>query len=156
MDSAAAMKQCLEEMDVVGIRSLWHVIAPNMPQPKTDHEAMCTLHMARTSMPVLTMRQRYYSHRWLLDHNCISLLPDAERPAAERMYPQVVSSVGIAIKATSDLTKSIMPLVRSAMENAVHEAYADGRRDDILFIKQRMAEARRGTVRKLLGVKESG
>lgn len=151
MDSHAAMKQCLEEMDVEGIRSLWHLIAPNMPQPKTDYEAMCTLHMARTSMPVLTQRQRYYSHRWLLDHNCMSLLPDAEKPAAERMYPQVVSSVGISVNTNSSLLKPIMPHVQGAMENAVHEAYADGRRDDIPHIRTRMAEARKTVLHKLLG-----
>lgn len=151
MDSAAAMKQCLEEMDVEGIRSLWQIIAPNAPQPKNDYEAMATLHMARTQMKVLTLRQRYYSHRWLLDHNMISLLPDQERPAAERMYPQVVSGVGLAIKTMSDLMKPIVPIVRSAMENAIHEAYADGRKDDIPHIKQRMAEAKKTAVRKLLG-----
>jgi hypothetical protein len=151
MDSAVAMKQCLEEMDVVGIRSLWKIIAPNAPQPKTDYEAMVTLHMARTQMPALTKRQRYYSHRWLLDHNQISMLPDDERPSAERMYPQVVTGVGIALKSNSDLLKPALPIIRSAMENAVHEAYADGRRDDIPFIKQRMGEARTTVVRKLFG-----
>jgi hypothetical protein len=129
----------------------WHVIAPHAPQPKSDHEAMVTLHMARTKMPIMTARQRYYSHRWLLDHNCISLLPDHERPAAERMYPQVVRSVGIALRTDSDLLRPVIPHVQSAMEGAVQEAYADGRRDDIPFIKSRMAEARTTVMRKLLG-----
>lgn len=151
MDSAEAMRRCLEEMDVEGARSLWTLIAPNMPQPKSNFEAMIMLHMARTQMKRLTPRQRYYSHRWLLDHNQLSQLPDAEKPAAERMYPQVVSSVGIAIKSTSELTKPIVPHIRGAMENAVLEAYADGRRDDISHIRQRMREARQTVVRKLLG-----
>jgi hypothetical protein len=145
------MKQCLEEMDVKSIRSLWHLIAPNMPQPKNDFEAMGSMHMARTQLITLTPRQRYYSHRWLLDHNLISLLPDQEKPAAERMYPQIKSSVGISLNSRSDLTKPIVPLIQSAMENAVLEAYADGRKDDIPHIKKRMAEARTTTVRKLLG-----
>jgi hypothetical protein len=122
-----------------------------MPQPKSDHDAMITLHMARTSMSSLTKRQRYYSHRWLLDHNCMSMLPDEEKPSAERMYPQVVSSVGISVNSGSDLVKPIIPLVRGAMEDAVQEAYSDGRRDDIPHIRTRMAEARRTVVRKLLG-----
>lgn len=151
MDSHAAMKLCLEEMDVQGIRSLWQLLAPGMPQPKNDYEAMVQIHMARAQMPNLTARQRYYSHRWLLDHNMFSPLPDHEKPAAERMYPQVVSSVGISINAGSDLVKPIVPHVQSAMEHAVHEAYADGRRDDIPHIKSRMAEARSTVVRKLLG-----
>lgn len=151
MDSRAALKQCLEEMDVQGIRSLWKLVQPGMPQPKSDYEAMVQIHMARTQMPVLTTRQRYYSHRWLLDHNMLSFLPDHEKPAAERMYPQVKSSVGISIKAKSELTAPIVPHIQSAMEGAVLEAYADGRKDDIPHIKSRMAEARSTVVRKLLG-----
>jgi hypothetical protein len=143
------MKQCLEEMDVEGIRSLWHLIAPNMPQPKNNLEAMATMHMARTNMQILTQRQRYYSHRWLLDHNMISLLPDAEKPSAERMYPQVVSSVGISVNTGSELAKPIIPHIQSAMENAVLEAYADGMKDDIPHIRKRMSEARKTVVRRL-------
>ena len=151
MDSHGAMKSCLEEMDVEGVRSLWHLIAPNMPQPKSDMEAMVTLHMARTTALFLSPRQRYYSHRWLLDHNCMSLLPDNEKPSAERMYPQIVSSVGISVNTSSALMKPVVPHIQNAMENAVHEAYADGRRDDIPFIKHRMNEARDTVLRKLLG-----
>jgi hypothetical protein len=151
MDSHAAVKQCLEEMDVEGIRSLWHLIAPKMPQPKTDFEAMCSLHMARTSMKVLTPRQRYYSHRWLLDNNVMSLLPDEEKPAAERMYPQVNSSVGISVNGKSEISRLVAPHIQSAMEYAVMDAYADGRKDDIPFLRKRMMEARKTVVRKLLG-----
>jgi hypothetical protein len=145
------MLECLRELDVKGIRQLWHLIAPNMPQPQSDHEALCTMHYARTTMMVLPARARFYSHRWLLDHNIVSGLPDHERPSAERMFPQVVSSVGISVNSSSDLVKPIIPIVRGAMEDAVHEAYADGRRDDIPFIKQRMSEARTTVVRKLFG-----
>ena len=152
MDSCAAMKQCLEEMDVDGARSLWHLIAPNMPQPANDLDAAKTLHMARTSAKWMTSRQRYYSHRWLLDHNTMSLLPDELKPAAERMFPQVISSVGISVNGRSDLTRPIIPYVRSAMEGAVLEAYADGKRDDIPHIRTRMREARTTTMRKLLGM----
>jgi hypothetical protein len=155
MDSHEAMKLCLEEMDVEGIRSLWHLIAPNMPQPQSDLEAMVTLHMARTMAPFLVPRQRYYSHRWLLDHGYPSQLPDHEKPLAERIYPQIVSGVGISVNTSSELLKPVVPYVQSAMENAVHEAYADGRRDDIPFIKRRMTEARETVIRKLLGRIES-
>lgn len=151
MDGPAALRRCLEEMDVEGARSLWRLIAPDMPQPATAFEAMVTLHMARTQIQALTPRQRYYSHRWLLDHNQISQLPDAEKPAAERMYPQVVSSVGIAVTVKADWLQPAVPVIRGAMENAVLEAYADGRRDDVPFIKRRMKEAHNYVTRKLLG-----
>jgi len=152
MDTHDAMKLCLEELDVEGIRSLWHIIAPKMPQPKNDLEALVTLHMARTSASFLVPRQRYYSHRWLLDHGYPSQLPDDEKPKADRMYPKIVSGVGISVNTTSELFRPIMIQVRSAMENAVLEVYADGHADDILLIKQRMNEARHGVVKKLLGV----
>ena len=151
MDSARAVRQCLEELDVQAIRSLWHLIAPNAPQPENDRDALIALHMARTKTKTLTPRQRYYSHRWLLNHNQLSMLPDEEKPPAERMYPQVVSSVGISVGSGSDLITPAIPIILGAMENAVHEAYADGRRDDIPFLKQRMNEARATAVRKLFG-----
>jgi len=117
---------------------------------------MTTLHMARTGMKRLTVRQRYYSHRWLLDHNMLSLLPDEERPSAERMYPQVKSSVGISINSQSSLVGPAIPIIRGAMENAVLEAYSDGRGDDIPFVKRHMAEARATAVRRLFGTLKNG
>lgn len=156
MDSGLALKQCLEEMDVDGVRSLWHLIAPEAPQPKNDFEAMITLHMARTRMKILTKRQRYYSHRWLLDHNYGSMLPDEEKPSAERMFPQVKSSVGISINSRSSIVAPALPIIRGAMENAVLEAYGDGRGDDIPHLKQRMAEAKITTVKALFGRLKNG
>ena len=156
MDSAAALKQCLEEMDVNALRSLWHLVAPDSPQPETDFEAMATMHMARTKMKILTKRQRYYSHRWVLDHNCISLLPDEEKPLAERMYPQIKRSVGISVNSGSSLIGPAIPIIRSAMENAVLEAYGDGRGDDIPFVKERMAQARTKAVKLLFGREQNG
>jgi hypothetical protein len=117
---------------------------------------MTTLHMARSSMKTLTRRQRYYSHRWLLDHNMLSLLPDEERPSAERMYPQVKSSVGISVNSTSSLVSPAVPIIRGAMEHAVLDAYSDGRGDDIPFVKRRMAEARATVVRRLFGTLKNG
>ena len=151
MDSNAAIKQCLEEMDVDGIRSLWHLVAPDAPQPETDFEAMVTLHMARTQMKIMTKRQRYYSHRWLLDHDQMSLLPDEERPSAERMYPQIKRSVGISLGSQSSMMEPALPVIRGEMEKAVLEVYADGRKDDIPFLKERMRLAREGAVKKLFG-----
>jgi hypothetical protein len=151
MDGHSAMLECLRELDVKGIRQLWHLIAPNMPQPDNDHDALCTMHYARTTMKVLPARARFYSHRFLLDHNLPSGLPIDERPKAERMFPQVASSVGIAVGTKSDLFKPIVPIVRSAMENAVLEIYDDKKQDDIVLLKSRMSEARKTVVRKLLG-----
>jgi hypothetical protein len=152
MDSHAAMKQCLEEVDVIGIRKLWFEVRPNMPQPATDYEALVSIHMARTNFPTLTARQRYYSHRWLLDHNMPSLLPDKEKPSAEKMYPKIVSGVGISVSGRElDPELSVAPHIQHAMEYAVEEAYAEGKQDDILHIKHRMLLARKKVIKKLLG-----
>ena len=151
MDGPAEMRRCLEEADVEGIRALWRIIAPGMPQSGTDHETLVSIHYARTQSDWLRLTQRFYSHRWLMDHNMLSGLPDHLRPSAERMYPRVASAVGIAINMRSELLKPIVPLIRDAMEYAVNDAYADGRGDDIPFVKRRMAEARKTVTRKLLG-----
>jgi hypothetical protein len=39
------------------------------------------------------------------------------------------------------------------MEDAVKEVYSDGKQEDTKLIRQRMLEARRTTVRKLLAIK---
>ena len=150
MDGPAAMRQCLMEMDVNGVRQLWHLIAPGLPQPKDDYEAIATMHYARTVMK-LPQRARFYSHRWLLDHNMMSGLPDELRSKAEQMDSKIVSAVGIAMRSESDLIKPAVPIIRGAMENAVLEAYADGKEDDIPFVKQRMAEAKTTAMKKLFG-----
>jgi hypothetical protein len=153
MNGPKAMRQVLEEMDVEGVRRLWHEVRPNMPQPGTDFEALASIHMARTNFPTLTKRQRYYSHRWLLDYNMPSLLPDEEKPSAEKMYPQVVSGVGISVSGRfADPSESAAPHVQCAMEYAVEEAYADGKKDDIPHIRKRMWLARKNVFKKLLGV----
>jgi hypothetical protein len=151
MDGPAEMRRCLEEVDVAGIRALWRRIAPGMPHLKNDHEALIALHYARTKSNWLRLTNRFYSHRWLLDHNMLSGLPDHLRPSAERIYPRVISSVGISINMRSELLQPVVPLIRTAVENAVNEAYADGKGDDIPFVKRRMAEARKTVTRKLLG-----
>jgi hypothetical protein len=151
MDGSAEMRRCLEEVDVEGVRALWRQVAPQLPQSVTDHDALIAIHHARTQSDWLRITDRFYSHRWLLDHGMLSGLPDHLRPSAERMYPRVVSAVGISINMRSELLKPVVPLIRSAVENAVNEAYADGKGDDIPHLKRRMAEARKIVTRKLLG-----
>ena len=119
MDGPAEMRRCLEEVDVDGIRALWRMVAPEMPQSAADRDVEISIHYARTQSDWLRITQRFYSHRWLLDHAMLSGLPDHLRPSAERMYPRVVSAVGISINAQSAWLKPIVPLVRGAIENAV-------------------------------------
>jgi hypothetical protein len=72
-----------------------------------------------------------------------SMLPDELKPRAERMYPMIVSGVGIAVKAKNPLFQPVADEVRKAMEIAVREADADQRLTDVPFVRQRM-RMRRG------------
>ncbi len=138
---AAEMRRCLERCDILGTQKLWAHIAPNMPQPKSDADTLMVIHHARSQSVWLRLRDRAYSHRWLLDHGYPSGLPDDLKPKAERMYPVVVEGVGIAVKATSRLMRPLVAEVHRAMTDAVLEVYADGHKGPE-FVKARMQEAR--------------
>lgn len=152
MNIAGEMQHCMVSLDVTRAREIWKLVSPHLPPITSDAEMLATLHLARTQSPIVADRLRFYSHCWLLDHGHPSALPDNLRPAAERMYPRTVTSVGISVNARSDLTRLIVPYVRGAMEDAVMEIYADGKSEDVDLLKRRMLEARRSTIHKLLGV----
>jgi hypothetical protein len=135
------VRRCLEECDIAGIRRLWQHVAPGVPQPETDFLALATIHRARTQAESIRLKLRAWSHRWLLDHNLPSALPDKLRPKAERMYPIVVSGVGISVNARSEMMQPVALAVRQAMSDAVMEAYADHQTEPT-FVKARMMEAR--------------
>jgi hypothetical protein len=156
MNLAGEMQHLMVSLDVKRAREIWRKVAPHLHQPKSDEEMLTTLHLARTQSEVLNVKLRYYSHSWLNERGLPSLLPDPMRPAADRMYPRKVQSVGISVNSRSSLFRPIVGHIRGAMEDAVKEVYADGHASDIPLIKSRMTEARQGIVRKLLGVfKES-
>ena len=143
------MRRYLEAGDADGARRLWAYMYPGLPQPKSDHEALVVLHMARTAAISITLKLRAYSHRWLLDHGFPSQLPDKLKPAAERIYPKVVTAVGISVNAASELLQPAMAEIQKAMEDAVLEAYGDGKEGDISHIRNRMKEARERAVKAL-------
>lgn len=130
---------------------MWQYIDPYKPCPERDVDVLVVLHLARTSTYALTKRERFYSHRWLLDNGYPSMLPDREKPSAERMYPRVVQAVGISCNAQSPIMKPIVPLVQRAMEDVVQDCFANGDTDPTL-VKNRMLEARTLEVKRLTGV----
>jgi hypothetical protein len=71
------------------------------------------------------------------------------------MYPVRASSVGISVNFKSPYLKPAGVIVRGAMENAVLDAYADGRKDPA-FVKARMAEAKDKTLKQLFGHLDPG
>lgn len=142
-------RTALEQCDVPLVRKLWQNVYPNMPQPNTDSEALTVTHYTRTLMPI-ELKLRAYSHCWLLERGLPSGLPDELRPSAQRLYPITVGVVGIACRGATEIGRGIAPIVQSAMSDAVSECYADGHQEPAI-VKPRMMEARKISVRKLLG-----
>lgn len=147
---ASEYVRCLEELDVEGITRLHRANSPHMPAPANRKEALASLHLARTLSAAVREQLRFYSHRWLTDAGYPSGLPDELKPRAERAYPQTTEGVGISVNARSSLFRPIVGHIRGAMESAVLDAYADGKRDP-LFVKERMREARTREIKKLVG-----
>jgi hypothetical protein len=149
--SAAAFRALLEAGDVDGLRRAWVDVAPHLPQPRTREQAEIVMHMTRTSSKTVAFKHRAYSYSWLAERDLPSQLPDELKPRAERMYPRIVSGVGIAVKSDNPLIKPIVGEIRQSMERAVLEAEADGKLEDATHVQQRMREAREQTYRSLLG-----
>lgn len=147
---SAAFRNLLEAGDIEGLRSFWRVQAPHLPQPETRADAEIVMHRARTEAESVSFKARAYSHRWLCERAIPSGLPDDLKPKAERIYPRVVSAVGISVKTASPILKPIAAEVEKAMADAVEDMYADGRTDPAL-VKARMAEVRQAKWRELIG-----
>lgn len=150
-DHSGAMREALEAIDVPRMRTLWAHVSPHLPVPARDSDVIVAIHIARTQSNSVAFTLRAYSHRWLVERGYPSMLPDGLKPRAERVYPQIVEAVGIAVKASSLLVKPVAAAVQKAMGDAVEDAFADGRKDPV-FVRARMQEARETTMRKLLGL----
>jgi hypothetical protein len=151
MSIATAVRRCLVDLDVPGIRALWAKISPHLPQPKSDADTLAALHAARTASESVPLRMRAYSHRWLTERQLPSQLPDRLKPSAEQICPRVAMSVGIAVGSPIPVVRDG---IRGAMEYAVHDCYANGDTDPAI-VKPQMMEARRRE-RKALGIIERG
>jgi len=141
----------LESLDIQLLRKMWAHVSPQLPQPKSDEEALQLAHYARTVLASIVFRRRAYSHAWLMERSLPSGLPDGMRPSAQRLYPVTVGSVGIAVRGATELGRAVAPHIRGAMEDAVQEAYTDGHKDEPQVVKGHMMEARRTAIKKLLG-----
>lgn len=139
MDHAAEFRRCLEECDVSGIRRLSAHVMPHLPQPKSDAQALVSIHHARTQSVWIRLPLRAYSHRWLLERGLPSGLPDELKPSAERLYPQKTAAVGISVNSKYPV---VQRAIHGAMRDAVLETYADGHAEQPEIVKARMMEAR--------------
>jgi hypothetical protein len=124
---AAEFRRCILELDAVGIRKLWHHVAPGLHQPKDDAEALHTLHLARTKMSDIPMRLRLYSQAWL----------------DERDRRSVALAVGVAVK-FPEHRRAQGEDVRDAMSESVMNSYTAGIDLDTEApeVRKRMFEAR--------------
>lgn len=128
---AEEFRRCLVDCDIEGVRKIWKHVAPRMPQPETDADALISIHMARTATERLPFRFRAYSHAWLTERSYPSQLPDKLKPRAERMYPRVVSAVGICVASFGNKKSDYHHHVSTALCDVVENFYADGIEDPI-------------------------
>lgn len=143
-DHSAEFRRCLVDCDVQGAMKIWVHVFPNMPLPGNEEETLMVIHMTRTATERLPFRFRAYSHRWLMERQANnpairSLLPDDLKPRAERMYPRVVSAVGICVATFGNKKTDYHHHVSTKLCELVADMYADGIEDPVV-IKARMKE----------------
>lgn len=119
-----ALRRALMELSISDARRICEEVYPSMPLPKEDEAVLMAMHQLRTAHDVIPARQRYYSHRWLLDHGFASRLPDRLKAPAERMYPKVIHTVLFAPagKAGPEATG----LITAAVNDAILDCEANG------------------------------
>lgn len=149
--SQLACDQIARDGDHRRLRRAWPELFPHLPGPKTDDEAEIVLHHTRTQNPRIEFKLRAWSHRWLIERDLPSGLPDELKPKAERLYPVVVSAVFVSANSNSPALRPLAKLVQNAMSDAVLEAEADGRLLDAPFVRARIQDARKKTFKQLLG-----
>lgn len=149
--TALAFRNLLEAGDVEGCRAHFASSSPHLPQAQSRAQAEIVMHIARTSSASVSTRARAYSHRWLLERDLPSQLPDKLKSVADRLYPERRVSVGISVNFRSPWMRGAECEVRGAMEGAVLDADAHGRIEDAAFVSARMAEAKERAMRFLFG-----
>lgn len=145
------MRALLEAGDVAGCRAYFAANAPHLAEPMTLDQAEIAMHHARTAANSVSFKARAYSHRWLMERDLPSGLPDALKPRADRLYPQRAVGVGISVNFKSPWMKGAENEVRGAMEAAVLDAHADGRIEDSMYVSRRMREAKARAMHTLFG-----
>jgi len=138
-DHSAEFRRCLVDCDTEGVRKIWKHVAPNMPLLETDEDTLICIHITRTATERLPFRFRAYSHSWLRERFPVnpSQIPDSLKPRAERMYPRIVSAVGICVAGFGNKKTEYHHYVSKKLCDVVAEMYADGIEDPDL-IKARM------------------
>lgn len=137
-----AMQRCIRDCDAALAMRIWKHERPDAPQPENIHQATMMLHYARTVLNNIPHKERFWSHRWLIDNNYPSGLPDHLKAKAERMYPTAVGAVGIASGSGPGSKGPFNYAIEKVMCDAVLEMEADGHKLDSPVVKARMLEKR--------------
>ena len=154
MRGAGAFRAALEAGDFRQLRRISEKAEPHLPR-LTDDQAEIVMHDARTRARSMPLSKRLWSHRWLTERGHESGLPDRLRPSAEQLTPRIVSAVGISYQnRLEDDLPGITAAIGLKMCEAVQEAEADGKLEDSIFVRARIAEARSKTLRQLLGIRK--
>ncbi len=116
----------------------------------TDFDVLAGMHSARTQLDIIPLRDREYSHFWLIDRGLPSQLPPMLLPKADRFMPRIVEGVGIMVDASTPDLAPAARMVQRRMEDVVLDAYADSNSPDPKALQARMMEARKKELRSLI------
>ncbi len=138
MTAAEALRRIILDCDVEGYAALAKRFPKAIEAAPSREMTFVLLHTARTESAFVPLGLRQYSHRWLRERGCRSLLPPELRPKAEAFRPLVNDAVGIScLSSHYEVAHGIV----GAMSGAVADCYANGDKAPEV-VKARMLEAR--------------
>jgi len=141
--------RALEAGDSKELRRLWSHSHSHLPQV-SEKEAEKMLHLARCGTGTLPLKLRAYSHRWLVERNIPSPLPDEIRPECERLYPRIADSVALCFRASNPAFKEVAAYAQHKASLAVEEMWAENDKDP-LRVRNRIKEVKLQSEREMLG-----
>lgn len=140
VNHADTLREALSSGDVEKCRSLWAIVNPHLPQPKTLGDAKIVMHISRTASKSIPLNKRMYSHEWLEERGLHSELP-RELHRKVKPPPIIIPGVGISINTSSkiiDFTERCAA-IEKAMGDAASECMLNGEQDPEIVSAQMWA-----------------
>lgn len=147
--SRAEFRHYLIAMDVPALRRYWQMIFPDQLNPSSDAEALLAAHMTRLTTESMPIASRLYSYAWLRERGYPTDLPPSLAKHKDYIPKMLAASVGISVGRAGGVMSPENHAVRSVMESAVLETYADGHAGEPERVKARMMEMRAREKRRL-------
>lgn len=142
MSAHDEFRRAMIDLDVAALRLVWRKVYPDQVQPKDDAEALAWAHIVRLQAETMPTAARLYSYSWLQEHGYPTDIPVSLSKHRDYVPKIVMGSVGISVGFPGTGMTPENSAVRSVMEYAVLETYADGHKDQPHIVKARMMEAR--------------